>query len=350
MYNIGAFPGKFFPPHRGHLHSIIRAATQVKKLYVVVSDNMRIADDVCKENHLPPMPLSLRAKWLSIELQNFEHIEIVMLDETGIPPYPDGTVQWSKELVKIVPEKIDVIFGGELEYHDTYMKNFPNMEYIVHDYKRSRYPINATNIRFNYLQYWDYILGSAKGFFARKLLISGTESCAKTTLTKSVAKIFHTSWSEEWGRHYPDKYLGGNDKLLAPSDFFRISYEQRAIDENTLKSANKIAFFDTDAVVTQFYCKMYTGVYNPKIEQFITPNLYDVVVLLYPNVEWVPDGMRWQSDDEKRINLHKELEQMYIDRGFKIIVVKDATYLGRLEAIINISDKLLEDRMFMSKH
>ena len=63
MYNVGVFPGKFFPPHRGHLNAIIHAATQTNLLYVVVSDNMEIASDVCKEQHLQDMPLNLRAKW-----------------------------------------------------------------------------------------------------------------------------------------------------------------------------------------------------------------------------------------------------------------------------------------------
>ena len=34
---VGVMFGKFFPPHRGHLNSIIQASTQVQKLYVVVS-------------------------------------------------------------------------------------------------------------------------------------------------------------------------------------------------------------------------------------------------------------------------------------------------------------------------
>ena len=52
MYNVGVFPGKFFPPHRGHLSSIIRAATMTNKLYVVVSDNMEIAKEWCKKHDI----------------------------------------------------------------------------------------------------------------------------------------------------------------------------------------------------------------------------------------------------------------------------------------------------------
>jgi HTH-type transcriptional repressor of NAD biosynthesis genes len=350
MYNVGVFPGKFFPPHRGHLGSIIQSATQVKRLYVVVSDDMNIAKEKCDKDKLPYMPLELRAKWLSIELQNIDHIKVIILDETGIPPYPYGCIPWAKKLLEAVPEKFEVIFGGDTEYGDTYMKSMPGVAYEVFDRKRNRYPISATKVRMDYLDNWDYILGSAREFFARRVLITGTESCGKTTIVRYLAKIFHTSWSEEWGRHYPDKYLGGNDKLLATEDFFRIAFEQQMQDEHALHTANRIAFFDSDAVVTQFYCKMYTGKGNKDIEKFVDPDKYDVVLILSPDVEWIADGMRWKSRQKERMKLHRELGDMYVARGFKrIITIDSSSYNGRLIEAVRISDKLLANRFYMSR-
>lgn len=352
MYNVGVFPGKFFPPHRGHLGAIIQSATQVDRLYVVVSDDMNIANEVCKKERLPNMPLELRAKWLSIELQNIDHIKVIILDETGIPPYPDGCIPWSKKLLETVPEKIDVIFGGEEEYRNTYMKSMPDIAYKVFDRNRNRYPISATKIRTNYLDNWDYILGSAREFFARRVLITGTESCGKTTMVKYLAKIFYTSWSEEEGRYYPDKYLGGNDKLLSTEDFFRIAFLQQMQDEEALalRSANKIVFFDSDAVVTQFYCIMYTGKSNKDIERFVDPDKYDVVLMFTPDVEWIADGMRWKSKQAEREKLHRQLGDMYVARGFKKIITIDSnSYNGRMAEAVRISDKLLADRFYMSR-
>jgi len=351
MYNIGVFPGKFFPPHSGHLNAIIQAATQVNFLYVVVSDNMELADEVCKREMIKPIPLKLRAKWLSIELQNIDHIKVIIVDETGIAPYPDGCVDWAKKLQETVPDKFDVIFGGEQEYRDTYMKCMTDVAYEVYDYERTAYPISATKIRNDYLKHWDYILGSAREFFARRVLLTGTESCGKTTMTRYLAKIFHTSWSEEEGRYYSDKYLGGNDKLLCNKDFFRIAFEQQIVDEHTLCTANRIAFFDTDAVVTQYYCKMYTDKYNKDIEKFVDPDKYDVVLVFTPTVSWVPDGMRWKSDDNERLKLHKRLVEMYEIRNFERIIIIDGngSYNTRLQSSIEIANKLLADRHYMSR-
>lgn len=352
MYDIGVVPGKFLPPHRGHLYQIIHAATLCKKVYVVVSDNEDLAMDKCREDMLPFIPLQLRALWLSRELQDMDNIQIVMLDETGIPSYPDGSAQWCQMLRDLIP-KFDVIFGGEEEYQDTYMKHMPEVEYSVYDYGRSRYPISATEIRANYLDNWEYILGAARPFFARRVLLTGTESCAKSTLTRYLGKIFHTSWSEEYGRFYSKDHLGGNEDLFAVSDFAKVAAIQQDQDEQkALHSANRICFFDTDAVVTQFYCELYMGAPNPFVETFVDPQKYDVVLLMGPNVEWVPDGLRFKDDQKERERLHKKLLYMYLDRGFKdkIIEINDPEYSERLKRAITISDMLLGDRVYMNRY
>ena len=275
-----------------------------------------------------------------------------MLDETGIPAYPDGSVQWCKMLIDLIPGKIDVIFGGETEYKDTYMKHLPGIEYNVYDYKRSRYPVSGTEVRHDYLKHWDYILGSARSFFARRVLITGTESCAKSTLVKYLAKIFHTSWSEEYGRHYSADFLGGNEDLFQIDDFHRIAGIQQTQDEQALKSANRICFFDTDAIVTQYYCELYLGQKNPIVETFVHPQKYDVVLIMGPAVGWVDDGLRFKGQQEERERLHKKLLYMYLDRGFKdkIIEISDPEYDVRLQRATAISDMLLGDRKYMIRY
>ena len=275
-----------------------------------------------------------------------------MLDETGIPPYPDGSVQWCQMLTELIPGKMDVIFGGELEYQNTYMKHLPGVHYDVYDYKRSRYSVSGTEVRDNYLEHWDYILGSARSLFARRVLLTGTESCGKTTLTKYLAKIFHTSWSEEYGRYYSRDYLGGNEDLFQLADFARIAGIQDMQDKDALKSANRICFFDSDAVVTQYYCELYTGQKNPLVDNLVDPQKYDVVLMMSPNVEWVADGLRFKGDQAERERLHKKLLYMYYDYGFKdkIIEIDDESYSERLKRAITVSDMLLGDRHYRNRY
>jgi HTH-type transcriptional repressor of NAD biosynthesis genes len=184
------------------------------------------------------------------------------------------------------------------------------------------------------------------------VLITGTESCAKSTLVKYLAKIFHTSWSEEYGRHYSADYLGGNEDLFQLSDFARIARIQQAQDEVALKSANRICFFDTDAVITQYYCHMYTGNHNPIIYSYVDPQKYDVVLMMGPTVGWVGDGLRFKGEQADRERLHKKLLYLYLDRGFKdkIIEIDDPEYDVRLQRATTISDMLLGDRKYMSRY
>ena len=339
----GVFAGKFLPPHRGHLNAIIHAATQVEKLYVVVSDNAIDTYNTCKKDNISVMPMKLRALWLSKELQGFSHIKVLMLDETNIPSYPAGWREWSGLLIKLIPEHIDILFGGEPEYKEVNDTYFPTSKYILYDSERERYPISATTIRKNPLLHWDYILGSARYFFAKRILISGTESCGKTTITKYLAKIYNTSWSEEYGRYYSERHLGGNEDLFTSKDFYNIAKFQYEQDMDALRKANRIVFYDSDAVVTQFYCQAYLGESNKDIEEFCLKDRYDYILMFTPDVKWVDDGLRFMGEEDERWKNHYKLLNMYRDRGFgdKITIIH-GDYSERLTKTLRIIDDILE--------
>lgn len=346
MYKTGVFAGKFLPPHRGHLSQIINSATQCETLYVVVSDNKNVTAKICKEGGLPLMSADLRVKWLSQELQGFNHIQIVLLDETDIPEYPRGWGYWAYALKLNISKKIDIIFSGDKEYENGYRFFFPEAEFKLFDYQRERYPVSATIIRENPFKYWDYILGSARPFFAKKVLITGTESCGKTTTTKYLGKIFYTSWSEEVGRYYATRFLGGNESVYTEKDFARIAYMQYESDMDALQKANKIVFYDTDAVVTQYYAQLYLGKNVDIVDKFIDPTRYDAVMMFAPSVPWVDDGMRFNGGQRKREELNERLLWMYKGYGFKNINVFYGNYHDRLEKCINLANNLIGEKKY----
>ena len=343
MCKVGMITGKFLPPHRGHIIQIINSATQCEILYVLISDNKLQTERLCKESNLPVMDLLTRTKWLSQELQGFPHIKVVMMDESYMPEYPDGWIEWAALAKEIIPEKIDIIFGGEPDYTIGFAQFFPESEYRLYDYGRAQYHVTGTLVRKNPFKYWDYILGSARPFFAKKILITGTESCGKTTLTKYLGKIFHTAWSEEAGRFYANKFLGNNEDVYVLKDFQRITYMQYEADMDALHKSNKVVFYDTDALVTLYYLSLYLNIPNDQmIEGFINPDRYDAVFLCTPSVKWINDGMRFMGEQSKREQLHKILEKMYIEKGFgdKIYII-DGSYNQRLNEAIKITRSLV---------
>ena len=343
MFEVGVFPGKFYPPHRGHLSAILKAGTQCRKLYVVVSYHKEHESTMCFPDEFCPITLNDRVRWLSIELQNFEHIKVIGMDEAGLPPYPNGWPEWCKLLNDTVPEKFDAVFGSDIVYATNgYTTYFPDVKYVIGDQNREQIHISATEIRSNPYKYWDYILGSARPHFAKRILICGTESCGKSTLTKVLAKHYNTAWTEEEGRYYSTRYLGGNESVFNSDDFFNICCEQRQVENKALESANKLVFFDTDAVITQYYCEMYTGHQNPRIEAFIDPSRYDYLLFMAPDVEWVPDGFRFKSEQEERERLDEKLYSMYHARCFRNIIYIEGDYQQRLEKAIQICDSLIK--------
>ena len=343
MYEVGVFPGKFCPPHRGHLSAILHAATQCKRLYVIVSYNKELEDTFKWHPSIKPATLNDRVRWLSIELQKFSYIKVIGQNETGVPLYPYGWEQWSKMLRETVPEPFQALFGTEKEYSDEgYTKYFPEIKYELFNEGIREVPVSATQIREDPYRYWDYILGAARPHFAKRVLICGTESCGKTTLTMLLAKYYNTSWTEEEGRYYSTRYLGGNEKTFSIDDFFNIGIDQREVEEHALRTSNKLVFFDTDSVITQYYCELYTGKKNPKLDVFIDPFRYDVLLFLTPDVEWVLDGFRFKGEQQERERLSNYLLSMYQDYGFQNIIVVSGNYKERLMTALSICDTIIK--------
>jgi len=321
---------------------MIEASTQCEKLIVVISDNANQTKEICQNAGLPYISYQLRKQWISQQIQDMEHITVRVLDETDIPEYPNGWKEWSARMRMVVSEPIDAFFVGDMDYQQTLEEYFPESRVELFDPSRTRYPISASDIRENILGNWHYILGSARPFFAKKVLIAGTESCGKTTLTKCLAKLYNTSWSEEVGRYYARDYLGNDETIFTDIDFGRIAHLQFEQDYHALRSANKVCFFDTDATYTDYFSELYMGHRNPLVQAYIDPSRYDLLLYLLPDVRWVSDGQRLHGEQEKRMKLSKHLQDMYEAHGFgdKLVVVS-GTYNDRLTHAIRLVDNLL---------
>ena len=343
MYKTGVYFGRFCPPHRGHLYQIIQASTKCEKLIVVISDNSVQTEALCRADHLPVITYKLRKQWISQQIQDMGHIQVRVLDETDIPLYPDGWPLWSERMKQVVPEKIDAFFVGDRDYEETLASYFPDSQIEMFDPTRTRYPISATEIRRDILNNWHYILGPARPFFAKKVLIAGTESCGKTTLTKCLAKLYNTSWSEEVGRYYFFFNDTATTEIYTDEDFGRMAHLQAEQDYKALRTANKVCFFDTDAVVTDYYSELYMGHRNKLVEAYINPDRYDVLLYLKPDVAWVSDGQRLNGDQDRREALDRHLIDMYREFGFgdKLVMVR-GDYTERLNSAIAIVDGMLK--------
>jgi HTH-type transcriptional regulator, transcriptional repressor of NAD biosynthesis genes len=340
---IGVFPGKFLPPHRGHITAILKAHALCDKLYVVISERTVEDGNLCNIARLPYISGVLRQRWLSQELQGLG-IEVLLQNDDAVAEFPQGWGDYASLLKQTVPVAFSVIFGGEESYRQGHQQHFANIDYQVLDPQRMQWPISGTEIRNHPYLHWDYIAGSARPFFARKVLITGPESCGKTTLTRKLAKVYCTSWSEELGRDYQHDVVGGNGELFDLEDFNRIAHLQYEQDLAALRGANKVCFFDTDAVVTAFFSDVFLGKVASRIESFIDPSKYDLVIALKPTVPWVADGLRELGDPATRELSFDQLMALYKQYGFdteNFLIIDAADYYTRLQNCIAGVDQLL---------
>ena len=47
LKKIGAFPGKFLPPHLGHINTILDCAKKCDELLVIVADSEKRTEKIC---------------------------------------------------------------------------------------------------------------------------------------------------------------------------------------------------------------------------------------------------------------------------------------------------------------
>ena len=101
-----------------------------------------------------------------------------------------------------------------------------------------------------------------------------------------------------------------------------------------------LAFIDTDAIVTQYYSELYLNEHNEVLESIIATNQYDLILMLSPDVKWVADGKRLNSDRLRRERLHNKLLAMYEEHGFKVEII-EGNYEQRLQKAISLIDEIV---------
>jgi HTH-type transcriptional regulator, transcriptional repressor of NAD biosynthesis genes len=105
-------------------------------------------------------------------------------------------------------------------------------------------------------KHWEFIPDFVRPYFIKKIVVVGTESCGKSTLTRNLAKIYNITYVEEYGRTLCEE-LGGCDGIMVKEDYQRIAYGHKVEEFKAIEKANKLVFIDTEAIVTQFYSNLY---------------------------------------------------------------------------------------------
>ena len=158
---IGAFVGKFYPPHIGHLSVIDNALKQLDEVYIVISKNELREKEIEQNQKFKPLDAKVIKQWFLMHYKDNKRVKVEIFDETGLKPYPNDVDIWSERFKKQFPfVNVKIADAG---YRDMNMKYFP--EYEFYEIDRDIIPIHSTMLRENINKYIDYLIPEAKDYF-----------------------------------------------------------------------------------------------------------------------------------------------------------------------------------------
>lgn len=317
--------GKFMPFHSGHEAMIRFALTQCDFLTVLVC---------CSDKEL--MPCSSRKRWIADTFADTANIEIVMYDyeEEELPNTSvssrEVSALWACKFKQLLPDYTRVITS---EPYGEMVAGFMGIEHIAFDPAKKLYPVSATKIRENAFDNWDYLPESVKEDYITKVVILGTESTGKTTLTEKLARHFQSGFVLEAGRdEIPDS------TAFTMNDLQRVAVVHADKISEAAVGKSPLLIIDTDIHITMSY-----GAYVFNKIPVVDPFVYEknkAALYLYLNndVAYVQDGTRLSEEDRNLLDdSHRRMLAKY-NIGFEEIT---GNWEQRFERSVALIEKLI---------
>lgn len=128
---------------------------------------------------------------------------------------------------------------------------------------------------------------------ARRVVLTGSESTGKTTLTADLARHYGAVWVPEYVRSYAE----WKRAPLDASDVEPIATGQIEAQDAALERAGKLLLLDTDLLSTVVYAEHYYGHCPEWISATAVARKADLYLLLDIDVPWTPDPQRDRPHD-----------------------------------------------------
>jgi HTH-type transcriptional repressor of NAD biosynthesis genes len=320
----GLIIGKFYPLHLGHIALINFGINQCDRLYVLIcaSDTENISGET-------------RLKWVQNSYEHHPSVSPVLFNysENELPNTSVSSKEiarlWAGKIMELLPP-IDIIFSSEL--YGAFLAEYLHCVHKPFQPDRHSYPVSATDIRSDSIRFWDFIAPAARAFFVKKIIISGTESTGKSTLTERLAKYYETRMVPEIGRDIvPETEACTRDhlRLIATKHAHKIMTEQ--------SHANKFLFIDTDINITRSYSR-YLFNEELRVESWIeNMNKGDLYLFLENDAPLIQDGTR--LDQQRRDELATFHKNVLLEQGIHFISIKGSWEERFTAAVMQINSK-----------
>lgn len=351
---VGIVFGTFAPLHQGHLDVIMRAKKECDGGCIVLVDGRE------GDRGGDKMPLKLRYRYVREFFADDDLVAVYPIDETalGIEAYPNGWNKFIDEVERIFSlgaEGSSVFYVSEEEYS----KHLTQLGYEVVKLDRMLNPISATMIRNNPIKYWNKITYPFRRVFSTNILICGTASEGKTTLTKDLGKYFNAPYSHEYARDYMEEsYV--SEWELDGTDYMAFLDGQYQLNKKLINSPSNqgIFFADSDSMTTRMYAEYYCKdeKLNLTEEEFkdiavaadaITKKCrWDKIYLLCPHGTFVDDHTRYMefSGMDERRELFEILCRIIKESGnWDKVTILDGGYYNNFKKIVDDIKEITEN-------
>ena len=359
---VGVVFGSFAPLHQGHLDCIMRAKKENDGGCIVIVCGF----DGDKGGEM--MPLKRRYRYVREFFADDDLVAVYAIDdgEIGAKPYPEGWEQWLDEFYKIFEKAV------EKNYVDspvpTLMQYYwPKRHWYVGDNnyasdleargeeatlldRMADNPICATMIRQNPIKNWDKITFPFRRLFSHNILICGTASEGKSTLTTDLGKYFNAPYSYEYAREYM-KDSCVIDWELDGADYMAFLEGQYNLNRKLINSPGNhgIFFADSDSMVTRMYAEYYAkdptcALTEEEFKQVanmadaITAKCrWDKIFLIAPHGVFVDDHERYMAHSgmKERMELYEILVENLKESGNwdKVVILRGSYYENFIEIV-----------------
>lgn len=152
----------------------------------------------------------------------------------------------------------------------------------------------------------------------KKIVVIGSESTGKSTLSADLANALDTVWVDEYAR----EYLLQLGRDYEEHDLLTIAKGQLALEDEKLKQANEYLICDTDLNVIKVWSEASYGRCDEWVLQQIKERKYDAYILTDIDMPWVDDPLREHPHPHEReyfFNLYKAIVEQ---SGVPFVIVK----------------------------
>jgi NadR type nicotinamide-nucleotide adenylyltransferase len=171
----------------------------------------------------------------------------------------------------------------------------------------------------------------------KRIVVLGPESTGKSTLCKELAKYFQTNWVPEYSRAYlmqKENNYGFDDlKKIAEG---QLNVEDQVFESYIPSSTNQFhpIFIDTDMYVMKVWSEYVFNACDNSILTAIATRKYDLYLLCYPDLPWVPDPLREHPEEKERMKIYHYYKDAMINQTVPWVEIK-GDYQKRVEDAIN---------------